>query len=396
VTRERTARRRSPARGLGVGAAVAAGLVALPLMLEARLARKVQPLDDTWRRTEISSRGQTLLGISFRPRQAEAFGLELPATLGTLLSYPIDLVRLAAYWNRMESKSGELDTGELDWQVDAAEKAGKKVILSVGAVKNFGYPEFFVPAHHLERPLREGTLVRASTHPALLSAATRFVREVVGRYAGRPSVVAWQLEHEAVDPLGMEHSWRLSVGFVRAELDALREADRTRPVIMNGFLPMSSLVRLSQAWRTRGQGDSVAVAAQLADIVGIDYYPRHALLEIGSRTLYLDGARLPWQRAIAGAVLRAARERGQRVIVAEGQAEPWEAVTLPPNPKTHAMFSCRPQNVIDNFNETMGWSGQGPSLYAYLFWGAEYWVLRERSGDPSYLQAFARILDAKG
>ena len=31
--------------------------------------------------------------------------------------------------------------------------------------------------------------------------------------------------------------------------------------------------------------------------------------------------------------------------------------------------------------------------WAYLFWGAEYWLLRQQHGDLSYLEAFARILD---
>ena len=33
------------------------------------------------------------------------------------------------------------------------------------------------------------------------------------------------------------------------------------------------------------------------------------------------------------------------------------------------------------------------ALDAYLFWGAEYWLLRERQGDPRYLRAFSRVLD---
>jgi hypothetical protein len=33
-------------------------------------------------------------------------------------------------------------------------------------------------------------------------------------------------------------------------------------------------------------------------------------------------------------------------------------------------------------------------LDAYIFWGAEYWILREQSGDPRYLQAVARILES--
>jgi hypothetical protein len=34
----------------------------------------------------------------------------------------------------------------------------------------------------------------------------------------------------------------------------------------------------------------------------------------------------------------------------------------------------------------------GTPLDAYLFWGAEYWLLRQHAGDKSYLGAFERIL----
>ena len=44
----------------------------------------------------------------------------------------------------------------------------------------------------------------------------------------------------------------------------------------------------------------------------------------------------------------------------------------------------------------MGWFGEHIPLYAYLFWGAEYWMLRMQSGDPGYLQAFERILAKAG
>ena len=65
---------------------------------------------------------------------------------------------------------------------------------------------------------------------------------------------------------------------------------------MNGFFPASLLVGISQWWQTRDQGDSLAVARRIADIVGVDYYPRHALVGLGGRTLYVDGARGFWQR----------------------------------------------------------------------------------------------------
>jgi hypothetical protein len=365
----------------------------IAVIVELRLKRPEQPLTAAWSELAIAPRGSTILGISFRPRQVEALGLEGPATLQTLLAFPFDMIRLGAYWNRLEPRAGTFDTAELDWQLDAAERAGKQVILAVGALKTFGYPEFFAPAHYLEKPLREGSLIEPDAYPALLAGAAAFIARLVTRYRDRRSIVAWQLEHEAVDPLGVEHSWRLSVSFVERELQALQAADASRPVMMNGFLPTSSLVQVTQWWRTRDQGDSLDLAARLADIVGIDFYPRHALRRLGGRTMYLESAELPWERARRARLFASVRARGKPVMVSEGQAEPWEAVTVPPNPRRQASYSCPPEQLIRNYDTAMAWSPLGPALYAYLFWGAEYWVLRDRGGDPSYLQAFGRVLE---
>jgi hypothetical protein len=383
---------RSALRTMALGMGVAS-LLALPLALEVRIRRAAQPLTDAWQRLPIEPRGSTLLGLSFRPPQVELLGLDARATLHTLLAYPFHLIRLGAYWKRMEPEPGAFLTDELDWQIDAAERAGKQIILCVGPVKTFSYPEFFVPAHHLKNPLPEHTLITPSDYPSLLAAATEFSTRVVERYQQRKSIIAWQVEHEAVDPLGMEHSWRLDVSFVEQEVAAIRSADPSRPVMMNGFLPTSLPVRLSQWWRTRDQGDSLAVAGRLADIVGIDYYPRHALLSIGNTTVYLDGAKSPWHQQRRKRLYAQTRTYRQRLMVAEGQAEPWETVTTPPNPHGQGMYSCLPEHVIANYNTWMRWSRQAAPLSAYLFWGAEYWVLRKQCSDASYLHAFARILE---
>jgi hypothetical protein len=315
-------------------------------------------------------------------------GLEPRATLLTLLEHPYELVRLAALWNRMEPAPNVFDPAWLDWQVDAAERAGKQVIVAVGAVKNFGYPEFFVPRHHLPTPLPEGKLVSEASHPALLDAAVEFVARVVERYRGRESVIAWQVEHEAVDPLGVEHSWRLATGFVRREMAEVRWLDPKRPVLLNGFLPMSSAVAAQQSWRTRDQGDSLSVAEEVADIIGVDFYPCHALGAAGGWTAYLDSREPEWPRRA-----RCLFKQGRRVMITEGQAEPWEAVTTPPHPAGRAMASCPPERVIENCNRCLVLAREsGRPLESYLFWGAEYWLLRQQAGDESYLGAFERIL----
>ena len=174
---------------------------------------------------------------------------------------------------------------------------------------------------------------------------------------------------------------------------AVRAADQTRPGVRNGFLPTSLPVRMQQQWRTRDQGDSLAVAARLADVVGLDFYPRHGLARLGPVTAYLAGGNTRWIRSASIRYCRGVAGSGRKIMVAEGQAEPWETVTTPPSPAGRGMFSCLPEHVVDNYNSAMRLGRSLPSgLWAYLFWGAEYWLLRRRQGDDSYLRAFERVL----
>ncbi len=363
------------------------------LLPEIKVARPGQPLTSRWEELPVEPPGATMLGLSYRPLQAYALGLDPKQALADLLRYPFAVIRLAAYWNQLERRPGHLDFGVLDRWVNAAAQAGKKVILCVGAVKAFGYPEFFVPAHHLPAPLPEGRLVSPQSHPRLVAAATSFVGRVVERYRDRTEVIAWQVEHEPVDPLGMEHSWRLSTAFVRQEVAAVRAADSSRPVLLTGFLPTSMPVRIQQGWRTRDQGDSLAVAGQLADVVGINFYPRHAIASLGPRTVYLAGSQSPLQVRLNARLSAGLVRSGRRLMVTEGQAEPWETVTTPPSQAGNGMFSCLPEHVVENYNAALRLGRGAPGgLWAFLFWGAEYWLRRHEQGDSRYLAAFGRIL----
>jgi hypothetical protein len=369
--------------------------VTIPILSELRPARAVQPPTQRWQHLPIAPRGATRLGISFRSPQIDALGLEPQQTLAKLLEYPFELIRLGAYWSRLEPAPGQFVPDELDRQLDAAEAAGKQIVLSVGAIKTFGYPEYFVPRHVQPQPLPEGRLVQPAEHAGLLRQAVEFVVRIVERYRDRAAIVAWQVEHESVDPLGLEHSWRLSTEFVAAEVQVVRHADPNRPILLNGFLAASAPGAMQQRWRTRDQGDSLAFALGQADIVGVDYYPCLGLASLGPYTLYLDGARGSVPRRAFTQLMARAHFGGRRVIVSEGQAEPWETQTNPPNPPRGAMYSCPPDRLIANYNDCLGWAtaAGAPSLEAYLFWGAEYWVLRDAFGDSSYLRAFARVID---
>jgi hypothetical protein len=57
------------------------------------------------------------------------------------------------------------------------------------------------------------------------------------------------------------------------------------------------------------------------------------------------------------------------------------------------MSSCPPERLITNYNVCLRQADRlGVALDDYLFWGAEYWLLRDRHGDSRYLSAFARVL----
>ena len=71
---------RSIKLSLGIGAAGAAAL-ALGGVIGARVRTSSQPTDDAWQTIPIAPRGSTLLGVSFRPLQVEALGLEATETL---------------------------------------------------------------------------------------------------------------------------------------------------------------------------------------------------------------------------------------------------------------------------------------------------------------------------
>lgn len=381
--------RRGARLGLGL-----AGLLALPVLGELRFARTLQPLTRAWQSMPVLSRGAASIGVSLRTPQIDAFSLDPRTTFDTLLSYPFQVLRLGAYWNGLEPRPGVFDPAELDWQIEAAERAGKQVVLCVGALKCFGYPEFFAPRHIVES-LPEHTRILIREYPALLDSATDFIRRIVQRYRQSPSIVAWQVEHESVDPLGLEHSWRLDFGFVEREVAAVRAEDPSRPVLMNGFLPVSIAGGLSQWFQTRDQGDSIAAALRAADVIGIDFYPRIALFAAGGVSAYLDSSNAPWRFRAFDGVLRAAQHLGKRVMITEIQAEPWEAVTIPPNPRGRVPTSCRPEHLIANYNALVDQvARRDAAVETYLFWGAEYWLLRQQVGDRSYLDAFARVLDA--
>ena len=93
----RALRRAAVTAGLVTAGLVTAGGALAGAASQLRIARAARPLTDRWRQVPVEPRGRARLGISFRPLQAQALGLDPVATLATLLDYPFQLIRLGAY-----------------------------------------------------------------------------------------------------------------------------------------------------------------------------------------------------------------------------------------------------------------------------------------------------------
>src|SRR6266849_2884429 len=72
---------RGAAAGIGPAGAVAAASLLLPVATELRLKRAARPMTDRWRQVPVEPRDTVQLGISFRPLQAVALGLDPQAAL---------------------------------------------------------------------------------------------------------------------------------------------------------------------------------------------------------------------------------------------------------------------------------------------------------------------------
>ncbi len=250
-------------------------------------------------------------------------------------------------------------------------------------MKAQGWPEFAIPDRYAPTA-RRGSDV--SSTPGLRDAVLDLVETSVHRYRGRPSLEAWQVENEPLNPSGPRRWW-IAPDLVRAEMATARRADPTRPILLNAFAAFNTRVDIvasrhglrrllgRDAYRPEAE---VANLLEPGDILGLDVYRRigyrlgGSLRFTTSRHWRLNAAR--WRE-------RAAAE-GKQAWIVEAQAEPWEPDLSPPQPPR----SCTPEDVV----ETVG-ALREAGYETIVLWGVEHWLARDAAGDTSWLHAIDRV-----
>src|SRR5439155_21810883 len=280
-------------------------------------------------------------------------GLDPARAFEQVLGMGFGLVRISAYWDELDARG----FGPLDDLVEAAERAGQPLVVTVG-MKAMRWPEFYVPAALATRPPGD-----------LRGPVLEFVTATVERLRGGPAVAAWQVENEPLNRPGLQGPIPLDV--LAAEVATVRSLD-TRSLVLTTFRHFNRLVD----WASRPLPWTSVERRLLGlltggDVLGLDVYTEIAWNLRGLRRT--TRARAGWA-AEAGAIASETVAAGRRAWVTEAQAEPWRG----------SPFS--PADMASVFRAL---SGHG--FERVLLWGAEHWLWRQAQGELSWLRGVTAL-----
>jgi len=327
-----------------------------------------------------SSAGAVKVGTTFSQVQCEYLEMDWKDTYAKTLEMGFDIIRLGAYWSRIEKRDGVFDFSELDWQMQLARKRHQKVLLTVG-MKSPRWPEYFIP-QWLEKNayLKNGADV--SENPMIKKHVLEFIERTVTRYKDNSAVTAWQVENEPLNRAG-PHEWRIAEGFLKEEIRTVEKIDNfKRPIITNVLVYPNKVLNFLA--RISYKNDPVIHTIDLAEIPAFNVYPiiGHKIGNAGICFRTEPKERIDYLRRL---VSYAGNEK-KEVWVTELQAEPWEPGHLVY--KGNAPITCWPESFPGTFLEL-----RSCGIDTIFLWGAEYWIFRDkRYGDHSWRNAALGIL----
>ena len=277
-----------------------------------------------------------LLGINFSHHQSNWLKLDPQKSLENICTWPIEVIRLGAYWNEIESQPSEFNFSVLKEQLEICRQAEKKVVLSLGS-KAPRWPEFYFPDH-----VQPDYSLEITQKKLLI-----FIKKTIETVDPFKIVTHWQIENEPLDPSGPTQQV-IPIELVKQEIKIAQQLSDL-PIIINLW---------GNDLSSRG---NIKQAAQLADIVGIDIYYKQFLSQILKKTIYSGP--------------RDSQEKLQKIIfkcqkpvwIMELQAEPWEK-------NDQAYRSQNPGSFnLAKLQKNWELAKQLP-VEAIFFWGAEYWL----------------------
>ncbi|MDD5584782.1 MAG: beta-galactosidase, partial [Candidatus Omnitrophica bacterium] len=220
--------------------------------------------------TNVNVYAAAKTGTTFSQVQCEYFGMDWKEAYKKTLEMDFDVVRLGAYWNRIEREESKYDFSELDWQLKELQGKKTKVLLVVG-MKAPRWPEYFIP-DWLMRTVKSRHSVNIAANQAIRKHTLTFIEAVVTRYKDNENIVAWQVENEPLNRSG-PRNWWISADYLKEEIALVKRLDDTRrPIVVNVLSLPNTFLRFFS--RLQYKKNPIYETIDIAQIPAINVYAR--------------------------------------------------------------------------------------------------------------------------
>jgi len=294
-------------------------------------------------------------GVSFSSLQAQRLNLDEKETyLAILDDLKVQYLRLAAYWNEIESAEGVLNWESLDWQIKEAEKREVKVILVIGR-RVPRWPE-------CHNPSWLNNLAISEQQERVLN----LLKEEVNRYKIYNNIIAWQVENEPL-LFFFGSCPKRDRNFLKKEIQLVKSID-PRPVIITDSGELSLWLGVSG----------------LSEILGTTKFLITWNPWWGYWHYFFPSSWYYLRAEIAKRIFH-----NQRVILTELQAEPWETKTSLKDTPLDLQYKGFD---LKDFRANLS-SAKKAGFDEIYFWGAEWWYWLKKQGDDTFWQEAKRIFN---
>lgn len=295
-------------------------------------------------------------GVTFSPRYATYLKLDWQKVYVQILDdLKVRNLRIATYWNTIESQNAQYDFSETDFLISETEKRKAKVVLVLG-IRQPRWPECHIPSW------AKGLTVTQRQQEAL-----EFIKAIVERYKNNDAISAWQVENEPFAYWFGENCDAPDAKFLQDEINLVKKLD-SRPVIVTDS----------------GEWSDWIDPMKMSDILGVSLYRRsHSSLF----NLYITYPLPVWMYpAKANLVGQLFAPKNQKTFISELQAEPWtnKDVLDTSIDEQVKLFSTKDLKGNVEYAQKTGFDP------IYL-WGVEWWFYMAQNGHPEYLE-YAKTL----
>lgn len=293
-------------------------------------------------------------GANFSQKHATQLELDWKQTYTAILDdLHVKKLKVAAYWDLIESQEGTYNFDDLDWQVSEANKRGAQIILAAG-MKVPRWPECHIPgwAKDIGKEKQQEKILK-------------YLEQVVSRYKDKYNIWAWQVENEPYLAFGI-CPWQ-DENFLKKEIALVRGLDNSlRPIIISESGEWSLWTR----------------AASNSDIVATTLYRR---LWSSDFNFYVTVPLPPvyyWRKSM---IIKNIYDK--KVICGELQAEPWGKDLIYNLPLDEQLKTMD----IDKFKETITYA-KDTGLDTFYLWGTEWWYWMKEKQSQSEIWNEAKKL----